>query len=502
MTFEGASGTSFLLDLSVGFDPCIRQEVVVVDLAPHLRDVPVAAEEGVVPVEIPLLAAAALELALDGLEQVVRHVAVGDVVVQVVNAHAVLAIHRLEGALDEGPRAVVVHHRLRVVVLQVGHREEPPAEDDPRPEVDQANAPGVVLEGTHHAVRHGRAGGRRDEGLGTHHEASPFPQRPGERREVPPFCEQDVEEPPDEREQVPHRLEHPGVEVGLALPVVRVVPRMRHVLHRSRVASVVVVGVVHVVRARPRPVRHQDARVGDVPAEVVHPGVAAKEEEEEGDAWRHVSSARLPKFAADASVLAVKHVLGEAAVAAVMPDHEDAPHDEALHEPVDSTSRQFLGVLPRLRRASRFALATVRALRVQGSVAPTLATRDASCHVCDWISWANAYISAAAVPMSRSRYRPLYSRLLLKQCYRGAKAANGGVSVLPGGAELEARAEPYLWDGFAQLGRTGQVIRPRLGAVAPFRRRLSRVLGLLAEAHAVGVHGLRASGNAVARLRG
>ena len=61
-------------------------------------------------------------------EQVVRNVAVGDVVVYVVDAVAESAIHGLEGSGDEGPVLVGVDQRLVVVVLQVGHGHQPPAE--------------------------------------------------------------------------------------------------------------------------------------------------------------------------------------------------------------------------------------------------------------------------------------------------------------------------------------------------------------------------------------
>ena len=52
-------------------------------------------------------------------EEVVRDVSVRDVVVQGVDAVAKLAVHRLEGGKDKTPVAVVVHHRLVAVVLQV-----------------------------------------------------------------------------------------------------------------------------------------------------------------------------------------------------------------------------------------------------------------------------------------------------------------------------------------------------------------------------------------------
>lgn len=93
-----------------------------------------------------------------GEKQVVCHVAVGDVVVQIVQAKAVVAIDRLKRGVHELPVLVVVHQRVRVVVLEVCHRDQPPSQEYPRGAVIVGHRLHIVLaqvENTtekHHAV--------------------------------------------------------------------------------------------------------------------------------------------------------------------------------------------------------------------------------------------------------------------------------------------------------------------------------------------------------------
>ena len=54
-----------------------------------------------------------------GEEEVVGDVAVGDIVAEAVNAHAVGAVDRLQGALDIGPLVLLEDHGVLVVVLCV-----------------------------------------------------------------------------------------------------------------------------------------------------------------------------------------------------------------------------------------------------------------------------------------------------------------------------------------------------------------------------------------------
>lgn len=61
-----------------------------------------------------------------GEEEVMGHVSVGDVVVQGVQTEAEGAVHRLEGGVHELPFLVVIGQCVVVVVLQVGHGNQPP----------------------------------------------------------------------------------------------------------------------------------------------------------------------------------------------------------------------------------------------------------------------------------------------------------------------------------------------------------------------------------------
>mmetsp|Transcript_28258 Transcript_28258/g.48446 ORF Transcript_28258/g.48446 Transcript_28258/m.48446 type:complete len:247 (+) Transcript_28258:203-943(+) len=70
-----------------------------------------------------------------GEEQVVHHVAVGNVVGEVINAEAERAVNGFESSSNEVPIFVGVHKRLVVVVLQVGDGHQPPAEHNRRSEV-------------------------------------------------------------------------------------------------------------------------------------------------------------------------------------------------------------------------------------------------------------------------------------------------------------------------------------------------------------------------------
>ena len=65
-------------------------------------------------------------------EEVVRHVSVGDVVVQRVDAPSEAPVHRLKRREGEAPVGVVVDHRIVLVVLQEGDADEPPAKDEYR----------------------------------------------------------------------------------------------------------------------------------------------------------------------------------------------------------------------------------------------------------------------------------------------------------------------------------------------------------------------------------
>ena len=61
-------------------------------------------------------------------EQMVRNVTVSNMVMNSINTIAISAIHSLEGSGDEGPVFIAVYLGLVVVVLQVGHSHQPPAE--------------------------------------------------------------------------------------------------------------------------------------------------------------------------------------------------------------------------------------------------------------------------------------------------------------------------------------------------------------------------------------
>jgi hypothetical protein len=71
-----------------------------------------------------------------GEEEMVHHMAIGDVVAEGVNHGAVLTIHSFKSSIDKLPGGVVMDESVRGVVLEVSHSDEPPAEDKERGDVE------------------------------------------------------------------------------------------------------------------------------------------------------------------------------------------------------------------------------------------------------------------------------------------------------------------------------------------------------------------------------
>mmetsp|Transcript_9202 Transcript_9202/g.40501 ORF Transcript_9202/g.40501 Transcript_9202/m.40501 type:complete len:275 (+) Transcript_9202:892-1716(+) len=204
-------------------------------------------------------------------EHVMRDVAVSDVMRQLVDAVSKLAVDRLQTPQHVLPLALFVRLGVVVVVLEVGHGEEPPAEAQVRRGVlsEPVNRVRVARDEGRAEKRRARHGGNRAlhplvlgrpvEEPGLRVEVAPV--RPGPPRfqeEVPGKAEEGS--PPAVQRQRPHD----GVHVRVLLFRH---PRVRHVL-----SLVVVKPVVLLVRVRPRVEGHEQRRVREVADDAVDEG--------------------------------------------------------------------------------------------------------------------------------------------------------------------------------------------------------------------------------------
>eukprot|EP00962_Isochrysis_galbana_P035822 scaffold12292_cov112-Isochrysis_galbana.AAC.9 len=224
-----------------------------------------------------------------GEEEVVHHVAIGDVVVQVVHSAAKGAVDGLEGAPHVAPGTLAEEQHLVEVVLEKSDGKEPPAVPHPR----QAVRPHHRLAQQRVPAKHGGYRDRR-RGVPAHHlgGGGVLPEAAVEE-EVAAVGLTDIQvgPPVEEGRGHPDRVVECQVRQAQHLAPLRLgVPHVRVVF-----LDVVVIRVVAVVRAAPR---------------------------RKGRAEQH-------RVAQLAHQLVDRLVRREGGVAAVVPDHEHAPHEES-----------------------------------------------------------------------------------------------------------------------------------------------------------------------------
>ncbi len=180
-------------------------------------------------------------------EQVVHHVAVGDVVGQVVNAKAKGAVDGFKSGRDEVPVLVGVHKRLVVVVLQVGNGHQPPAKHNRGGEVVKSE-PHQATEEVNIEAREGQHGHQTQVALALLLHGALFPHAVSDKRDEVRAVGHAVEiqRPSDVRKQNSHPgvfVHHPTLAFLGAGEALRRVPGVRVIF-----SLVVVVHVVASVR--------------------------------------------------------------------------------------------------------------------------------------------------------------------------------------------------------------------------------------------------------------
>mmetsp|Transcript_29563 Transcript_29563/g.96272 ORF Transcript_29563/g.96272 Transcript_29563/m.96272 type:complete len:388 (-) Transcript_29563:70-1233(-) len=249
-------------------------------------------------------------------KEVVRCVAVRDVVREMIHAVPEPAVNRLERAEHVVPLPVLKRLRLVRVVLEVRDGEEPPRKDEVRGAVADEPVGQVEARERNGEAEEGCHAGGADGALSALQRRSVEEPRIWVEvravRSAPARLEEQV--PGEAEERPPRMIEREKAHDWIhSLVFFGVEPRVRVVLR-----AVVVEAVVLLVRVRPRPVRHEEDGVADVADNVV----------------------QALRFA-------------EARVPAVVTDDEAHPHHETRDAGVQRRQERVLAHERRARKAQR-----------------------------------------------------------------------------------------------------------------------------------------------------
>eukprot|EP00218_Dolichomastix_sp_CCMP3274_P015450 CAMPEP_0170134026 /NCGR_PEP_ID=MMETSP0033_2-20121228/1666_1 /TAXON_ID=195969 /ORGANISM="Dolichomastix tenuilepis, Strain CCMP3274" /LENGTH=408 /DNA_ID=CAMNT_0010369561 /DNA_START=144 /DNA_END=1367 /DNA_ORIENTATION=- len=200
-------------------------------------------------------------------KEVVRCVAVRDVVREMIHAVPEPAVNRLERAEHVVPLPVLKRLRLVRVVLEVRDGEEPPRKDEVRGAVADEPVGQVEARERNGEAEEGCHAGGADGALSALQRRSVEEPRIWVEvravRSAPARLEEQV--PGEAEERPPRMIEREKAHDWIhSLVFFGVEPRVRVVLR-----AVVVEAVVLLVRVRPRPVRHEEDGVADVADNVV-----------------------------------------------------------------------------------------------------------------------------------------------------------------------------------------------------------------------------------------
>lgn len=207
-----------------------------------------------------------------GVEQMVHHMTISDVVAQVIDSISKSAIHSLKCGSEKIPCVGVVHNGGGAMVLQVSHAHQPPTKNQDGDQIIISHGRDITTANMGvHEVSVGTIDSSAHDALGVLHRGTLLPHSlGGDRNEMRTIRgTQQISSPTKERESS-HQLfvfteESVQSLVSLTNSVLGV-PGMRVVL-----GNVVVVHVVATMGQLPGVKWHKNGTMGDVANDIVHP---------------------------------------------------------------------------------------------------------------------------------------------------------------------------------------------------------------------------------------